>query len=110
MDAAVDALVDAFYRVRVGSYWPPERRHVDEHYASLAFPFEQLPAPAFELKVEWPLGALVNYVGTWSAVERFRAATGSNPLPELAAALEPHWPPGGRREFRFPIHLRIGRI
>ncbi len=109
-DAAVDAIVDDFYRGPVGSYWPPERRHVDAHYRSLPFPFDELPAPGFELKVDWPLAAVVNYVGTWSAVERYRKALGSDPLPELAAALAPLWPSGGTRKFRFPIHLRIGRV
>ena len=109
-DTDADSIVDGFYRERVGCYWPQERRHVDAHHLSLPLPLEELPAPSLNFTVEWPLAALINYVGTWSAVERCRAATGVDPLPELAAALEPHWPLGGRREIRFPIHLRIGRV
>ena len=110
VDAVVDALVDRFYRDRVGRYWPPERRYVDEHYRSLPFPLEELPAPKFRLEVSWPREALLSYVGTWSAVERCRAASGVDPVPELAAALAVSWPAGTARKLHFPIHLRIGRV
>ena len=110
VDAAVDAAVERFYRDRVGAYWPPERRYVDEHYRSLPFPLEELPAPGFELNVDWPLEALMSYIGTWSAVGRCRGATGVDPVPELAGALRAGWPAGAIRAIRFPIHLRIGRV
>ena len=110
LDTAVDAAVDRFYRDRIGVYWPPERRYVDDHYRSLPFPLEELPAPEFELNVDWPFEALMSYIGTWSAVGRCRAATGVDPVPELAAGLRTSWPAGAVRRIRFPIHLRIGRV
>jgi len=110
VDAAVDAVVDGFYTDRVGAYWPPERRHVDERYLSLPFPLAELSAPSFELKVDWSREALLSYVATWSAVGRCRAATGVDPVPELARALTGQWPAGEARAIRFPIHLRIGRV
>jgi len=110
VEATTDAIVERFYRERVGPYWPPERRLVDAHYRTLPFPFEELPPPELELEVDWPLAALISYIGTWSAVGRFRSATGEDPLPEIASGLKSHWPPGGTRKIRFPIHLRIGRV
>ena len=110
VDAAVDAVVERFYRDRLGPYWPPERRYVDDHYRSLPFPLEELPAPEFELTVRWPFEGLLRYIGTWSAVGRCRSATGVDPVPELAAALAGGWPQGAVRAIRFPIHLRIGRV
>jgi len=64
----------AFYRHVLASYWPPERRHVDEGYRSLPFPFEELEAPALEIRLDWRLAELVGYVGTWSAVVGARAS------------------------------------
>ena len=110
VDSAVDTVVERFYRERVGPYWPPERRYVDNHYRSLPFPLEELPAPEFELSVDWPFEALMSYIGTWSAVGRCRSATGVDPAPELALALSAGWPQGAARSIRFPIHLRIGRV
>jgi SAM-dependent methyltransferase len=110
VDAAVDAVVGTFYSDRVGRYWPPERRWIDDGYRSLPFPFDELSAPPFELTAEWPLEAVIHYVGTWSAVMRCRELTGEDPLPGLRAQLAPDWPQGGTRRLRWPIHLRIGRV
>jgi SAM-dependent methyltransferase len=110
VDSTVDAVVGAFYRDRVGRYWPPERRLIDEGYRSLPFPFAELSPPPFELTADWPLEAVIHYVGTWSAVMRCREQTGEDPLPGLRAQLDSGWPEGGTRRLRWPIHLRIGRV
>lgn len=110
VDAGVDRAVDTFYRDVVGRYWPPERRHVESGYRTLQFPLDELPAPAFELVTDWSLERTIRYVGTWSAVGRYRAALGRDPLPDLEAALRPSWPAGGDRRLRWPIHLRLGRF
>ena len=109
VNAAVDAAVDCFYHDVVGRYWPPERRHVESGYRSLPFPFAELPAPAFELVADWSLERTLSYLGTWSAVDRYRAAEGRDPLPELAATLARWWPAGAIRRLSWPIHLRLGR-
>ena len=108
--AEADAALDDFYRGVVGRYWPPERRHVEEGYRTLPFPLEELPAPAFELATDWSLAQVVGYVGTWSAVDRYRAAEGRDPLPLIEASLAPYWPPGGVRRIAWPMHLRVGRV
>lgn len=110
VDPAVDAVVGAFYSDRVGRYWPPERRLVDDGYRTLPFPFAELAPPPFELTADWPLEAVIHYVGTWSAVIRCREQTGADPLPELRSQLDSEWPAGGTRRVRWPIHLRIGRV
>ena len=37
----VDSIINRFDSETVGRYWPPERRFVDEGYASFAFPFNE---------------------------------------------------------------------
>lgn len=110
VDAAVDACVDAFYADVIGPYWPPERCHVEQAYRTLPFPFEELAAPAFELESRWSLEQTLHYLGTWSAVQRYRDATASDPLPALARELAVRWPAAGVATLRWPIHLRIGRV
>ena len=110
IDDPVDRLVDAFYSGVVGRYWPPERRHVEQGYRTLPFPFAELPAPAFVLATEWTLAQLVGYLSTWSAVDRYRAATGADPLPRLTADLASVWPQDAPRRVHWPLHLRIGRV
>lgn len=110
VDAAIDAAVDAFYVQVIGPYWPPERRHVEQAYRTLPFPYEELAAPPFVLESRWSLEQTMLYLGTWSAVQRYRDAHGRDPLPALAAELAPLWPADGIATLRWPIHLRIGRV
>lgn len=111
IDAGVDALVDAFYGEAVGPYWPPERRIVEAGYRDLPFPFATLAAPAFHLRQRWRLSELLGYFGSWSAVARCRAATGTDPLPALAQRLGAVWgDPATRRVVEWPLLLRVGRV
>jgi len=110
VDAAVDARVHRFYSAVVGPYWPPERGYVAQGYRTLPFPLEELPAPAFRLQTDWSLGQVLSYLGTWSAVDRYRAAEGRDPLPALAEELGADWPAGTSRRLSWPLHLRIGRV
>jgi SAM-dependent methyltransferase len=104
----VDRLVDDFYRDVVGPYWPRERRHVEERYATLPLPFDELAAPAFELRSEWDADTALAYLGTWSAVQRYRRLRGRDPLGLLEPSLREAWGPG-LRPLGWPIHLRAGR-
>src|SRR4029077_19007824 len=67
-DADLDRVIQPFYRDVLASYWPPERRHVDEGYRSLPFPFGELEAPALEIRLDWRLEDLVRSEGTCAAV------------------------------------------
>lgn len=106
----IDTLVSDYYHNIIGPYWPPERRMVDDGYRSLPFPFEEIAAPAFEIRIEWTLQELLGYLRTWSATQRCLKARGIDPCLELAGRLEPLWPRSGkRRSVRWPLHLRAGR-
>ncbi|MFQ5744786.1 MAG: class I SAM-dependent methyltransferase [Acidobacteriota bacterium] len=107
----VDRLMQRFRAEVVEPYWPPERVFVDDGYQSLPFPFAKVPAPAFTMRASWTLDQLLGYVGTWSAVKNLRAATGVDPVPELAAQLRPAWgPPDTRRAVSWPLRLRAGKV
>lgn len=104
----VDAVVDDFYRNVLGPCWPRERRHVEEGYRRLAFPFEPLDAPHLALELRWSLDEALGYLGTWSAVQRYRAARGRDPLALIATPLRAAWG-AGRRGLAWPLQLRAGR-
>jgi SAM-dependent methyltransferase len=108
IDAAIDAAMEHFYHEVVGPYWPPERCYVEARYQTLPFPLAELPAPAFEIAMEWPLTDLISYLGTWSAVDRYRSVRGEDPLPEISGSLAALWPGGGLKRVLWPIHLRAG--
>lgn len=104
----VDALIEDFYRNVVGPYWPRERRHVEEGYRHLPFPFEPLLPPPLALELRWSLDEVLGYLGTWSAVQRYRDARAGDPLALLATPLRTAWGVR-RRTLTWPLHLRVGR-
>lgn len=108
--ADVDAVIDAFYHDVIGPFWPPERRHVENAYRSLPFPLEEIAAPPFSLETDWSRDDFMHYLGTWSAVDRYRAEIRRDPLPALASTLAPLWRDGEARRLIWPIHLRLGRF
>ncbi|WP_324779219.1 class I SAM-dependent methyltransferase [Thiobacillus sedimenti] len=110
LPGALDAPFQRFYSETVGPYWPPERALIDDAYRSLAFPYTEIDAPPCFIEVEWTLPRLVDYLSTWSAVKRYRAAEGHDPLPALETALAPLWGGADRpRRLQWPLFLRVGR-
>ncbi|MHB0982643.1 MAG: class I SAM-dependent methyltransferase [Thiobacillus sp.] len=107
----MDALFQRFYAETVGPYWPPERARIDDAYRSLDFPFTEIQSPAFAIEVEWTLPRLLDYLSTWSAVKRYQAARGRDPLPALLAELHSLWgDPEAARALQWPLFLRAGRV
>lgn len=100
---------DRFYTHEIGSYWPPERRHVENGYADLDFPFERLDAPKIVIERSWTLAEFAGYLRTWSAVRRARAAGESDVVDRLVADLAPRWG-AGRRPIRWPVTVVLGRV
>jgi SAM-dependent methyltransferase len=111
IDGDVGALMRRFYHDVVGPFWPPERRHVESGYRELPFPFDETPAPALAMTARWGLDDLLGYVDTWSAVRAAEKTLGREPWERLAAELRTIWgPPAERREIRWPLSLRVGRV
>jgi SAM-dependent methyltransferase len=108
IEPAIDAVVDPFYNEVVGPYWPPERKHVDAAYATLPFPFDTEEFPRLSIVRDWTLDEFIDYVRSWSAVNRYVAAKTVDPIPGLASALRPLWP--GSRTVTWPIAMRLGRV
>lgn len=104
------ARFDQFYWDEIHPFWPAERRHVENGYQTLDFPFDPLPDPGFAITDHWPLRRLLGYVRTWSAS---RAAINAG-----QGALIERFDQDMRSAFGldkgvdvdFPITLRLGRI
>ncbi len=110
-DRSLDEIVRDFYDGEVGDFWPSQRRLVDERYRDVPFPFDELPATDFVMAADWTLAEVLGYVGTWSAVTRYRVARGKDPLSSLGARLQSQW---GDRETRrrvtWPMVIRAARL
>ena len=104
----IERMVADFSRDVVGPYWPRERRHVDEGYSKLEPPFPPVAAPNFEMQADWDCASAMGYLGTWSAVARYRERCRRDPLELIAEPLAEAWG-AGRRRLAWPLALRAAR-
>lgn len=111
VEGAVDSALQHFYYETISPYWPAERRHVEDGYRSLPFPFEEIAFPPLAIDVQWNLDDLIGYLNTWSAVKAAEEASGSNPAEALAATLRKEWgDPASRRRITWPLSIRAGHV
>ena len=111
VDEPLDAIIGRFYRDVIGSYWPPERKHVEEGYRSLDFPFTEIRVPDMAMTASWTLPDFIGYVNTWSAVAAMERVLGPEPRARFSHDLCEAW--GGaeeKRTIRWPLSLRVGTV
>ncbi len=107
-DAMLDEVLDGFHRDVIGPYWPAGRCHVETGYSTLPFPFAELDPPQFSMEQHWTLPQLVDYVGTWSATQRYREEVGHDPVPRLETVLSARWGSQPTRTVSWPLRVRAG--
>jgi ubiquinone/menaquinone biosynthesis C-methylase UbiE len=106
----IDAAMREFY-AQMRPYFPPERQWVDEEYATLPFPFAEIPAPDFFMEAAWNLADVLGYYRSWSGVKVFQKQHGTSPIPQAEAALGAVWAnPEKPLTVRWKLHLRLGRV
>lgn len=110
IDNTIDRLIHNFHYNTIGSYWDLERTFVDYGYLSVPFPFKEIACPEFQIKVDWTMENLQGYLETWSAVKKYKANTGENPVPLLMKQIKKFWGNEERRSIIFPLYLRLGVI
>ncbi len=97
---------DLYYNI-VGPFWDPERKFIDDNYATIPFPFTEIPGPAFETTLKWSIHQLTGYLKTWSAVQHFKKKKGYDPVEKIIPKLEKSY--GNSGKVLFPILLRMGK-
>jgi SAM-dependent methyltransferase len=110
VNAQLDPLISDFYTNVVGKYWDAARRHVENEYVDIPFPFRRIDAPRFYIQQEWPLQHLSGYLESWSATQKYNLDTGENPVQEFKKILAENWGNSERLTVRFPIFLKLGVV
>lgn len=108
---AIGPAVRRFHEEVLDGFWPERIQYVHDRYTTLPFPFEPIAAPAFEMSAEWNLGEMLAFLETWSAAQRYFEERGTRATAQIAAELTAEWgDPARRREIRYPLFLRAGRV
>jgi len=111
IEGDAEPAVQKFYSETVGPYWPPERRHVEDGYRNLPFPFREIPFPSLSIEVSWTLADLLGYIGTWSATKAAEKALGTNPVLLFESELRECWgDPQTARRVEWPLSVRVGHV
>jgi SAM-dependent methyltransferase len=106
---AIDAVLHRFYEEELGPYWPPERALVESGYDGIVLPYPEERPPHFVMETRWSLAQLVGYLSTWSAVGRYVAKVGANPMPAAMRNLKRVWGPDEPRRIEWPLVVRVAR-
>jgi ubiquinone/menaquinone biosynthesis C-methylase UbiE len=109
-DKELDNRMWDFYSTRVGKYWNFERRHIEEEYRTLPFPFETIESPQFSIMRNWQRDEFAGYLNSWSAVQNCKNTEGVNPVEGFMLDLSAFWGEFERRLLRFPLFLKLGKI
>jgi len=109
-DESTNEIIDHFYKTVIGPYWDKERKHIDEAYRNIPFPFETIESPSLYMEYEWPLDHFVKYLETWSAVQHYIQEQGSNPIGcDMTQRLQENWAVNETKKIRFPLFIKTGR-
>ena len=110
ISAEIDTIIWDFYTDKIGSYWDPERRFIDDHYTSIPFPYQEVNKSDEPLlmRVSWSLDIMEGYLNSWSSVQKYIRENKQNPVDQVIERLAPIWE--GMREVVFPLYVRIGKV
>jgi ubiquinone/menaquinone biosynthesis C-methylase UbiE len=107
----IDKLFNKFYYEVVGSYWDEARKHVENGYETIPFPFEQIPPKRqFVITAHWTPTHFAGYLTSWSATQKFIRGKSFDPVPEFMREILPLWNIDEVKTVTFPIFLKAGRV
>lgn len=105
----VDAVVMRLYRDILGSYWDTARKLVEEGYRKETIPFQELEHPTFLMSKDWSMEEFMGYLGTWSALQKYKKEKGQDPRELVWKEMAAAWGEGNRK-IHWPLPLRVFRI
>ncbi len=91
-------------------YWAEQNKLLWNHYRDLSFPFHRLAAPTPEMNVNHNFHEFVNFIKTFSAVQRCIQANGDAFFKQACDKLEKVWGnPERDKTIAFDFVLYVGR-
>lgn len=111
VSTGIDQIYSKFYTEIVGKYWPAERRHVEDKYESIKFPFESINSPQFNIQMKYSREDYLAYLGTWSAVKNYKLERKHDPIDLIKSELSEVWTDSeGSKVVTWPIHINVGVV
>lgn len=106
---ALNEVLDEFHDVTSAPYWDANRRHIENEYADIPFPFADAQQAHFAVEKQWSAEDMLNYLRTWSATVNYaRQHHGADMVALIAGPLTQLWGLQAR-PITFPVFARAGR-
>jgi len=105
----LDQIISRLYQEILGKYWDEERRHIENSYQTIPFPFAEIKCPTLEISTEWKLEQLIGYLKTWSSTQHYIQTHQKDPINLVINDLKEAWGNEQFKEINFPLILRAGR-
>jgi ubiquinone/menaquinone biosynthesis C-methylase UbiE len=110
VSSEVDAITHELYEDVLGRFWPIERKYVEAKYETIPFPFKQFVVPEFRIELELDSMSLINYIYTWSSVQKFIEKNNRDPVKEFVSLIQEAWgEKDQRRKVVWPLYVKVGR-
>lgn len=110
-DSLINQILQDFYYKTIKPYWPEERKHVENGYRDLPFPFQACSFPTMHMEAYWNLDELTNYCSTWSAVKKAEQIVGISPIHQLKIKLRTQWgSTESKKKITWPLSVKLGFI
>jgi ubiquinone/menaquinone biosynthesis C-methylase UbiE len=108
----INEVISDFHFNKIGPYWSPERNYLEEEYKSFNFDFTEIEDQKNRyMLVNWDLTELEGYINTWSSVQNYKNQfPKKKPVDQLIRKLKPIWVSTEKKEIRFPIFTRFGKV
>ena len=104
----IDQVISLYYSQVIGSYWPPQRKHIDHHYQGIAFPFKHIEKTDFSITFNWSIDQMIGYLNSWSSTQAYIKAHQKNPIHLIEQELRSVWG-DHQQQVSFPIQLILGQ-
>ncbi len=107
----IDSIFHRFLYEVIGSYAAPEFWKGIHQETEIDFPFERIKTPQFKIKKLWSFDDYINFVMTWSPVQKYISVNNSNPVRLIFDELKNAWGnENEKKEISWNLMLKAAKI
>lgn len=110
IDDPINAIFQKGYWQDVHQFWPAARRHVENSYADLYFPFVSIPVPSPNIKRSMTVVQFTRYIKTWSAYGNAKELNDLDKFERFLGSLTQVWPESETKQVIWPISIKAAQI
>lgn len=91
-------------------FWPEQRRPVENGYADLYFPFDEIEMPRSSIEIEMTLEEFFAYISTWSAYKVAAKKDELKVFDQWFVRMASQWKAHEKKRVIWPIAARVGKL